>query len=46
LPPGSKIIGCKCVFRRKHNSDGSIQIFKARLVAKGFKKEEERNRLF
>jgi len=40
LPPGSKLIGCKWVFRRKYNTDGSIQTFKARLVAKGFTQKE------
>ena len=40
LPPGSKTIGCKWVFRRKYNTDGAIQTFKARLVAKGFKQRE------
>jgi hypothetical protein len=40
LPPGSKPIGCKWVFRRKYNTDGSIQTFKARLVAKGFRQKE------
>ena len=40
LPTGSKPIGCKWVFRRKFNIDGSIQTFKARLVAKGFKQRE------
>ena len=40
LPEGSKPIGCKWVFRRKYNSDGSLQTFKARLVAKGFKQKE------
>ena len=39
LPPGSKLISNKWVFRRKYNTDGSIQIFKARLVAKGFKQK-------
>ena len=40
LPPGSKAIGCKWVFRRKYNTNGSIQTFKARLVAKGFRQKE------
>ena len=40
LPPGSKAIGCKWIFRRKYNTDGSIQTFKARLVAKGYRQKE------
>jgi len=40
LPPSSKLIGCKWVFRRKYNTNGSIQTFKARLVAKGFTQKE------
>ena len=40
LPPESKPIGCKWVFRRKYNTDGSLQTFKARLVAKGFRQKE------
>jgi hypothetical protein len=36
LPPGFKPIGCKWMFRRKYDTDGSIQTFKARLVAKDF----------
>ena len=40
LPLGSKPIGCTWIFRRKYNTDGSIQTFKARLVAKGFRQKE------
>ena len=40
FPPSCKPIGCKWVFRRKYNTDGSQQTFKARLVAKGFKQKE------
>ena len=40
LPPSCKPIGCKWVFRRKHNTDGSLQTFKARLVAKGFRQKK------
>ncbi|XP_057744701.1 uncharacterized protein LOC130962513 [Arachis stenosperma] len=36
LPVGKKAIGCKWVFKLKHNSDGTIERYKARLVAKGF----------
>jgi outer membrane protease len=41
LPLGSKAIGYKWVFKRKYNSDRSIQIFKVRLVAKGFTQKNE-----
>ena len=40
LPTGSKPIGCKWLFRRKYNTNESIQTFKVRLVAKGFKQRE------
>jgi hypothetical protein len=40
LPPGSKPIGCKWIFKRKMKVDGTIDKFKARLVAKGFTQKE------
>ena len=36
LPDGRKPVGCKWVFKKKINPDGSIQKYKARLVAQGF----------
>ena len=40
LPPGSKPIGCKWIFKRKMKVDGTIDKFKARLVVKGFIQKE------
>lgn len=40
LPVGSKAIGCQCVFRKKYNSDGSLNTYKARLVAKWHRQRE------
>src|SRR4051812_5790936 len=40
LPPNIKPIGCKCIYKIKYNSDGSIDRFKARLVAKGYNQIE------
>ncbi|GJU20001.1 retrovirus-related pol polyprotein from transposon TNT 1-94 [Tanacetum coccineum] len=40
LPPGSKAIKSKWIFKRKLRVDGSIENFKARLVAKGFTQRE------
>ena len=36
LPESSKRVGCKWVFKTKHDSNGNIEWHKARLVAKGF----------
>ena len=40
LPPGSKPLGCKWIFKRNMKTDGSIDKYKARLVAKGYKQKE------
>lgn len=34
--PGTKVIGCKWIYRVKFLSDGSVDKYKARLVAKGY----------
>ena len=40
LPPGSKPLGYKWIFKRKIKADGSIDKYKARLVIKGYKQKE------
>ncbi|GKA47372.1 zinc finger, CCHC-type containing protein [Tanacetum coccineum] len=39
LPPGCKTLGCKWIFKRKLNVDGTIEKFKARLVIQGFRQK-------
>ena len=36
LLESKNVIGCKWVYKVKHNSDGSVSRYKARLVAKGY----------
>lgn len=40
LPPGSKPVGCKWIFKKKMKVDRTVDKFKARLVAKGFTQKE------
>ena len=40
LPPGSKPLGYKWIFKKKMKVDGSIDIFKSRVVIKGYKQKE------
>lgn len=38
--PDKHVVGCKWVFKIKHNQDGSVARHRARLVAKGFHQEQ------
>ena len=40
LSPGNKPIGCKWIFKRKLQIDGTIDKYKARLVAKRYRQKE------
>ncbi|XP_073131456.1 uncharacterized protein [Henckelia pumila] len=40
LPPGSKPLGSKWIFKRKMKSDGTIDKYKVRLVIKGYRQCE------
>jgi hypothetical protein len=39
-PYGTKLIGCKWVFKNKYRSYGSLENKKARLMTKGFSQKE------
>ena len=36
LPKEKNPIGCKWVYKVKHNTDGNVSRYKARLVSKGY----------
>ena len=40
LPPSSKLIGCKLIFKIELKPDGTINKYKDRLVAKGYQQKE------
>ena len=40
LPKEIETIGCKWIFKTKHDSKGNVERYKARLVAKGYTQKE------
>ena len=40
LPKGSKLIGCKWIFKTKRDSNGNVERYKAHLVTKDFTQKE------
>eukprot|EP00794_Sanderia_malayensis_P007838 gene7838-biopygen6374 len=40
LPDDKNVVGCKWIFKKKRNADGSINRYKARLVAQGYSQKE------
>jgi len=40
IPKGAKTLGCKWVYKIKHDSRENVEMFKARLVVKGFTQRE------
>jgi hypothetical protein len=40
IPQGAKTVGCKWVYKTRHDSKGNVERYKARLVAKGFTQRE------
>jgi histone deacetylase 1/2 len=38
-PPHANIVLGKCLYRHKHNADGSLAHYKARLVVRGFSQQ-------
>ena len=40
IPNGAKTVGCKWVYKTKHDSKGNVERYKVWLVAKGFTQRE------